>query len=153
MIGRIKTACAACEVCFGSESCNSELLEHDATNRRILFVLNNSDRKNFKEIRDKLSESFSEFAVTFATKCNGLYDELSLNTCGVYTKLLLKYFPIVWMGTDGASQLSLEFKRFERERIEGCVIFFGENCVDSFEVSSLKNIDFDYTNLKNLIGG
>lgn len=153
MLNRLKDSCKLCSICENSEGENPQLLSHESNDRRFLFVLDQSDSEYFDKISGVLFTEFENYSITFAKRCKGLTSDISLNTCGVYTKLLLKFFPIIWLGPDGAKQLSLQHEHGRFARVEGCIIYFGMNCVDRSELQQLKNIDADYANLKSLIGG
>lgn len=150
---QLKTACEACFVCEDSNNKDSNLFEFESEVRRFLFILDSDEVKYIPTVSTKLSSLFDNYSITLARRCKGLESEISLNTCGVFTKLLLRYFPVVWMGVEGAKQLNLNHEPGKTLRIEGCIIYFGLNCIDDDEIKQLKSIDADYTNLKNLIGG
>jgi hypothetical protein len=146
MLNKLTAACKLCKICAteGEELQGGKLFILHSPGSRFL-VIHGMTFEESTALYDKLGR----VTVTAPKRCT-TSSALASSTCGVYTKLLLKLFPIVWCDEAGAAQLNLDFVDGSEQRIEGVVILMGTSPFN--DVKRLQGLEKNYQGLQPLIG-
>lgn len=147
MLKNLIAACKTCKICSGAteELPGGELFVLHSPSSRFLVIHDMTFEK-----ATELYDSLGRVTVTAPKRCQA-ESPLASSACGVYTKLLLKLFPIVWCDEQGALQLNLDFVDGSEQRIEGVVILMGTSPFN--DIKRLQTVDKNYQGLQALIGG
>lgn len=147
MLEKLSNACQTCAVCFGNEKkYESKLFEFHINGNTVLIV----DDLVKTEDMEFISEQIGGASFTRSIRCDKISLEEALIACSVYTKMLFRYFTIIFLNESAAEQLSLQFEDGKISHIENCTVLFGLNCEDY--IDSLKKLLLANTR-KPLIGG